>query len=127
MRKQVRLTVAVPLLAATLLACRPAEAQFSGIGDIGPSKGEVAAVILGMVAVAAVITIGVVYAVKHKPSITGCAVAGSAGLTLQNEGDSQKFLSPGTRRESNPATESKCRGRSRRAAMRPLADSRSYG
>lgn len=93
MRKQMRLAVAAALIAAALLACQPAEAQFTG--SIGPSKGEVVGVIVAIVAVTAAITVGVVYAVKHKPSVTGCAVAGPSGLTLQNEADNRSLVLTG--------------------------------
>ena len=58
MRKQMRHAVAAALIATALLACKPAEAQFTG--GIGPTKGQVVGVVIGIVAVTAAITVGVV-------------------------------------------------------------------
>ena len=111
MRKQLRLTLVAALIIAVLLACRPAEAQIvpSGIG--AASTGEVVGIIAGMVAAVAVVTIVVVYAVKHKPSITGCAVASPAGMTLQDEGNSQKFLLTGNTAGIKPGDRVKVQGK----------------
>lgn len=112
MRNRLRFTLVASLIIAILVACRPAEAQ---IGPPIVSKGEVAGIIIGVVAVAAVVTVGVVYAVKHKPSITGCAVAGSAGLTLANEGDSQKFVLTGDTAGIKPGDRVKIQGKKQKA------------
>lgn len=111
MPKQLRLTLVVALITAVLLACRPAEAQSGGFGTIGPSKGEVVGAIVGAIAVVAVITVVVVYAVKHKPSITGCAVASPAGMTLQDQGNSQKFLLTGNTAGIKPGDRVKLQGK----------------
>ena len=88
-----RASIAVAL--CVLLAV-PAFPQ-QGIGDlsgIGPSKGEVVAIIVGMV----VVLVGVGFLVYHEahkhPSITGCVVSGTDGLTLQNEKDKKVYALP---------------------------------
>ena len=132
MRKEVRLTVAAALIVAALLACRPVEAQFTG--GIGPTKGQVVGVVIGIVAVTAAITVGVVYAVKHKPSVTGCAVEGPSGLTLRNEADSQSLvltgntagIKPGDRVKVNGKREKEAKGSTTRGFV--VADlKRDYG
>ena len=115
MRKQLRFTLVVALITAVLLACRPAQAQF-GTAPIGVSKGEAVAIILGMAAVVTVITVGIVYAVKHKPSITGCAVEGSSGLTLQNEADSQSLVLTGNTAGIRPGDRVKVNGKREKQA-----------
>jgi hypothetical protein len=81
-------------LALCLLLSLPTFAQtggFSSFGNIGPSKGEVVAIIVG---VAVVITVGgfLVYHETHKhPSITGCVASGADGLTLKNEKDKKVY------------------------------------
>jgi hypothetical protein len=113
MRKQLRFTVAAALITAALLACRPAEAQLGP--PIGITKGQAVGIIIGIVAVAAAITVGVVYAVKHKPTVTGCAVAGSSGLTLRNEADSQNLLLTGDTAGIKPGDRVKVQGKKQKA------------
>ena len=85
-------------LALCLLLSLPTFAQtggFGGFGNIGPSKGEVVAIIVG---VAVVITVGgfLIYHETHKhPSITGCVATGADGLTLKNEKDKKVYALPG--------------------------------
>ena len=83
-------------LALCVLLAVPAFPQ-QGIGDlsgIGPSKGEIVAIIVGMV----VVLVGVGFLVYHEthkhPSITGCVVSGAEGLTLQNERDKKVYALP---------------------------------
>jgi hypothetical protein len=103
------------VLIALALDCRPAEAQF--FPSTGPrlSKGDAAAIIIGIAAVAAVITVGVVYAVRHKPSITGCAVSGPGGLTLENESDHQSFALNGDTTAIKPGDRVKVVGKKQNA------------
>lgn len=85
-------------LALCLLLSLPTFAQgFSGfnLGNIGPSKGEVVGIIIG---VAAVITVSIIliHHETHKhPSITGCVASGADGLTLQNEKDKKVYALSG--------------------------------
>jgi len=85
-------------LALCLLFSLPTFAQtggFGGFGNIGPSKGEVVAIIVG---VAVVITVGgfLIYHETHKhPSITGCIASGADGLTLKNEKDKKVYALSG--------------------------------
>ena len=87
---------------ATLVLCLllslPTFAQtggFGGFGNIGLSKGEVVAIIVG---VAVVITVGgfLIYYETHKHhSITGCVASGADGLTLKNEKDKKVYVLSG--------------------------------
>jgi hypothetical protein len=85
-------------LALCLLLSLPTFAQtggFGGFGNIGPSKGEVVAIIVG---VAVIITGGgfLIYHETHKhPSITGCVASGADGLTLKNEKDKKVYALSG--------------------------------
>lgn len=78
------------VLVALLVDCRRAEAQTGG--RIGPSGGQVAAALAGAAAAIVVITVVVVYAVRRAPTVTGCAVSGANGLTLENDSDHQSFV-----------------------------------
>jgi hypothetical protein len=84
------------LLALCLLLALPAFPQIGGgnLGTIGPSKGAIVAIIVGM----AVVVVGVGFLVYHEThkrfSITGCVVSGAEGLTLQNERDKKVYALP---------------------------------
>lgn len=56
---------------------------------------DVTLVFVGVAAVAAAITVGIVYAVRHKPSLTGCTTHGPNGLALKNEGDGKTYALDG--------------------------------
>jgi hypothetical protein len=87
-------------LALCVLLAVPAFPQ-QGIGNlgdlsgIGPSKGEVVAIIVGMV----VVLVGVGFLVYHEthkhPSITGCVLSGADGLILQNDKDKKIYALSG--------------------------------
>lgn len=79
----------VCLLVVSIAA--PSRAAAATSFDIGPSKGEVTAIIIGILAVGAAIGVGIYFAVRHSPSLTGCAVAAPGGLQLQNESDRQTY------------------------------------
>ena len=95
MKKLCLLRASVALVLGLVLAI-PAFPQIgSGLGNIGPSKGEVIAIIAGT----AVVIGGVVYLVYHEthkhPSITGCVAAGAGGLTLTNPKDKKVYALSG--------------------------------
>ena len=93
MGKKLRVLLAAGLvLVALMLDCRPAEAQTGS--RIGPSGGEVAAAVVGAAAAIVVIAVVVVHA-RRPPTITGCAVSGPNGLTLENDSDHQSFALSG--------------------------------
>jgi hypothetical protein len=87
-------------LALCLLLALPAFPQ-TGIGNlgdlsgIGPSNAEIVAIIVGV----AVVVVGVGFLVYHEthkhPSMTGCIVPGTDGLTLQNEKDKKAYALSG--------------------------------
>lgn len=96
MKSRLRFRLLVVLLCVVLAVVTvPVQAQWSSIGNIGPSKGEVAGVIVGIVAVGVAIGVGVYFLVRKSPSVTGCAVTDRSGLELQNEGDQQRYLLTG--------------------------------
>ena len=47
--------------------------------------GAVVAVIAGVVVISAGITVAIVYAARHKPSITGCAGGAAGDLVMEDE------------------------------------------
>ena len=66
------------------------------LGMPGQSRADsihnaVVAAVVGIVVGTAAITVGVVLLVKHKPSITGCAVSAPNGFSLKNEGDGRTY------------------------------------
>lgn len=81
MRKLSRRPLAL-LLCCVLFSSRPARAD--GLHT------AVVEVIVGIVAVTAAVTVGVVLAVKHHPSLKGCATDGPGGLQL-TAGDGQTY------------------------------------
>jgi hypothetical protein len=82
-------------VALCLLLALPAFPQIGGNLNIGPSKGEVIAIIV--VAAAAITGVGfLIYHETHKhPSITGCVASGADGLTLKNEKDKKVYALSG--------------------------------
>ncbi len=88
---QFRIFVALSLC---LVLALPAFPQ-TGLGNIGPSKGQVIAIIAG--AAAALTAVGfLVYHETHKhASITGCLAAVPDGLVLQNEKDKKVYALSG--------------------------------
>jgi hypothetical protein len=82
------------VLALCLLLALPTFSQ-TGLGGIGPSKGEVVAIIVGLAA--ALTGVGfLVYHETHKhPSVTGCVASGADRLTLQNEKDKKAYALSG--------------------------------
>ena len=115
MGKRLRVFLAAALvLIALLLDCRPAEAQTGG--RIGPSGGQVAAALAGAAAAIVVITVVVVYAVRRPPTITGCAVSGPNGLTLENDSDHQSFMLNGEMSGIKAGDRVKIQGKKQKAA-----------
>jgi hypothetical protein len=90
MNRSLRLSIAVLLICIlTALSSRPARAQ------IGISNGQAAAITVAMGAIAVGVGVGLYFAFRTPPTITGCAIAGTNGLTLQSEGDHQTFFLTG--------------------------------
>ena len=78
MPKTVRRSLAVLLCLVLLLNAKRAQAD--GLKTIATE------VIVSIVAVTAVLTVGIVLLVKHHPSIEGCAATGPDGLELTDAG-----------------------------------------
>lgn len=67
------------LLVMTLLFATPRRAHADSF------TGLLVGVVTAIVVVSAGITVGIVYAVRHKPSITGCAAGAPGDLMLEDE------------------------------------------
>ncbi len=75
----------VLLCAFLLTAVRPAKASI-------PTGTQVVLIFVAVGAIGAALGVGIYYAVRRSPSLTGCTASGSGGgLTLHNEGDQQTF------------------------------------
>ena len=81
------------VLALCLVLAVPAFPQ--NYGNIGPSKGEVIAIIVG--AAVAITGVGLlVYHETHKhASVVGCVTSGADGLSLKNEKDKKVYALSG--------------------------------
>jgi NADH:ubiquinone oxidoreductase subunit K len=93
-RRNQMLSTVLALSVLLAVAARPAAAQ-TGLGSIGPTKGQVAGVAIGIAAVGAAIGIGVYYATHHNRSVTGCAVSWPSGTTLTTESDKTVYTLTG--------------------------------
>ena len=106
MKRSLRLFLAVLLVCVlTVVSARPAHAQ------IGITSGQAAAIGVGIVAVAVGIGVVVYLTFRQPPTITGCAVAGATGLTLQSEGDHQTFFLTGDTTAIKPGDRVKVKGK----------------
>ncbi len=59
------------------------------------SKTDVTLIFVAVAAVGAAIAVGVVFAVRHNPSLKGCAWESPSGLQVVNESDSRTWLLTG--------------------------------
>jgi hypothetical protein len=87
-----RLLLVLLIWMLCLLLTKPADA-----GIAGASNGKTTGVIIALVAVGALIGVGVYVAVHHGHSLKGCASSGSTGLQLLNEGNQQTYLLAGNK------------------------------
>ena len=83
-RFQRRTVVALLVCISAVFSAKPLAAQS---GTIGASKGQVTAVIVGIVAVGIAIGVTAVLVVRHHPTVTGCVAAVPGGMSLDNESD----------------------------------------
>jgi hypothetical protein len=90
------------IIALVFVLCGPAGAQNPNIlapgSTIGPSKGEVVGIIVGVAAAVAAVVIITVVLVHHSSRgrrITGCVVAAPSGLTVTNERDNRVYALSG--------------------------------
>ncbi len=101
------------LLAAFLVATtRQAEASI-------PTGTQVVLIFVAVGAIGAAIGVGVYYAVRQPPSITGCLVSGRAGLTLQNEADQKIFLLTGDAASLPPGHRVRVKGKKKNTTSGP--------
>jgi hypothetical protein len=93
------------MLAAVLsIASVPAEAQ-SGANwdfDLGPSNGQIAAVVAGIAVTGAAIGIGIYFLARHDRTLTGCTASGLNGLILQKEHDPETYTLLGVTKDIKP-------------------------
>jgi len=108
MTRSLRISIVILLVCVySVVSSRPAEAQaVSGAQAVG-----ILAVIAG---VGAAIGVGVYYAVRQPPSITGCVVSGPGGLTLKNEGNHQDFLLMGDIAAIKPGDRVRVKGKKKK-------------
>jgi hypothetical protein len=95
---RIMMSTARPLRTSTavalcLLLALPAFSQ-TGLGGIGPSKGEVIGIVVGVAAALTVVGFLIYHETHKHPSITGC-VASADGLTLQNKKDKKVYALSG--------------------------------
>ena len=110
MNRTLRLPLAIALVCVFLaLSSSPAAAQSPII-----SNGQAATIIVVFVAVVAGVTVLIYYAVRQPPSITGCAVAGPNGLTMQGEGDHQTYFLIGDTAAIHPGDRIKVKGKKKK-------------
>ena len=84
MRTRLSLRIAICLLFVyTAIAPPPARASITS---------DVVWVFVGVALTSAAIGVGIYYLARKGPTLTGCAVLGSAGLQVQNEGDQEFYL-----------------------------------
>ncbi|HTV08975.1 MAG TPA: hypothetical protein VMD97_08040 [Candidatus Aquilonibacter sp.] len=86
---QRKLTAIVLCLTVLFLTPRHAESQ------IGPTKGQVTGIIIGIVAVGAAIGVGIFLILHRSPSVTGCTASQGDSLTLLSEADRQTYALSG--------------------------------
>ncbi len=63
----------------------------SSSGHIGPTKGQVIGISVGIAAAGAAIVTGFHYLIHHHRDLTGCAAVTPDGLRLQDESDRQTY------------------------------------
>ena len=80
----VRRWIAMSLVCVLLLfSSKPAKAD--------TLQTDAVLIVVGIALIASAITVGVVLAIKHKPTLHGCAASGPDGLELRNTGDSLTY------------------------------------
>jgi hypothetical protein len=98
---------ALLLCASLLLLSKPAKASI-------PTGGQVVLIFVGVAAIGAAIGVGVYFAVRKAPSITGCAVSSASGLSLQHEGDQQTYTLLGDTAAIKPGDRIRISGKKRK-------------
>jgi hypothetical protein len=86
---QKKLTAIVLCISFFVFAPRHAKAQ------VAPSAAQAVGIFAVIAAVGAGIAVGIMVAVRHHPSITGCAAANGDSLTLLSEDDRQSYALSG--------------------------------
>lgn len=76
------------LLLCSLLFTTTRQARANDI----PSKNQVIGIFVVVAAVGAAIGVGIYFAIRQPPSITGCARSTPNGVALLNEGDQKTYM-----------------------------------
>ena len=105
---------AILLLLAALLVTTTRQAEASI-----PTGTQIVLIFVAVGAIGAGIGVGVYYAVRQPPSITGCVVSGRDGLTLQNEADQKIFLLTGDAASLPPGHRIRVKGKKKKTATGP--------
>jgi hypothetical protein len=99
---------ALLLGASLLLLSKPAKASI-------PTQSQIVLIFVGVAAIGAAIGVGVYFAVRRTPSITGCAaVSPDSNLSLQNEGDQQTYTLLGDTADIKPGDRIHVTGKKRK-------------
>ncbi len=108
-----RLLIVFTLLTVFLFTTtRQAEASI-------PTGTEIVLIFVAVGVVGAAIGVGVYYAVRQAPSVTGCIVSGRAGLTLENETDHKVFLLTGDTNALKAGERVRVKGKKKKTASGP--------
>jgi hypothetical protein len=112
----VTLAAVCALLASVNTSSPLARCQSSSgwLGDIGPTKGQVAAVGAGIAAVGATVGVGVYYGVHRSHMLTGCAVSGANGIEVQNHHDRHIYVLVGEVADIKPGDRVRVSGKKER-------------
>jgi hypothetical protein len=77
-------------------------------------QNQVILAFVGVAVAAAAITVGIVYAVRHNPSLKGCVEDGPGGLQIRNEGDSRTWTLLGDTAQVKPGERVRVSGKKKK-------------
>lgn len=98
------------VLALCLLLAVPAFPQ-TDLSGIGPSKGQIAAAIVGAVAVIIGVVVLVYYGTHKHASIVGCVASGPSGLSVRNDKDKKTYALAGDSAALRPGQQVALKGK----------------
>ena len=84
LRTRIVLVLLLSVCSGTFAERAEAQAPISG--------GQAAGILAAILAVGAGVGVGIYYLARRPPTVTGCTVDGSDGMSLQNESDHQNFM-----------------------------------
>jgi len=111
MLKRSLISLLIPLALLLIAPSANAQSWSNSNFNIGPSKGQVAGVLVGGAAAIGV-TIYAIYHFSHRGrSLRGCAVSSPGGLRLINEGDQQPYDLTGATATIKPGDRVRVKGK----------------